>query len=177
MNLLKDRIKTTQKNHLISMVGNAGSLASSLLIISSLFHPLGYVGLGIYSAAMIGNFVYKKVSAYNFENNVGMVNRDPTDPMFEKIKKFEQSEKSIKVRINDFFKWITCRLDYHEKDKKASVDSFYEHADMTGGITSGAFNSNAQPARKGASKVAHVVSLQLLNLSSQLKINYQRVAH
>ena len=173
MDLLKDRIKTTQRNHLISLIGNAGSLISSIMVITSFLHPLGYVGLGIYAAAMIGNFIYKKVSAYNFETKIGMVNRETDDPMYATVKGYEQTEKTIGIRtqIFDFMKWFCYQLPYYKKDEVNSWDRFNKQEEMTGGIFSTADSGTLPPEQQGATPQSLMVSQTMYDMCLRLNID------
>lgn len=94
---LKVRLESTKTTYRVALISDSANLLSKALIVSKLFHPLGYVLMGVFTVGRFTMFVQRKISAYRFENEVGLIFRPKT---------IETHINDRFTRIKDFALWF-----------------------------------------------------------------------
>jgi hypothetical protein len=113
---LKTRLQSSKTTYTVSLISDASSLLSKALIISGLFHPLGFFLLGVFTLGSFTVFAQRKLSAYTFENEIGIILRPSTGLSTPKM--------NLKSRIKDFAIWF---FGFH---KYISIPKFLAPAHM-----------------------------------------------
>jgi hypothetical protein len=71
------------------------------LIFTSFLHPLGYGLVAAYVIGTTANFFHRQITTYQFENDLGLIERKPGSPFFDKDQKVR-----LYHRIADFSLWF-----------------------------------------------------------------------
>lgn len=98
------RLETTIKyKRLIVLIAAINFFLTPIIFISffSFMLPIGYGLIGAYLTFTLINFMYRQITTYNFENEMGLIRRRPEDPLYN----FNQNVNFVR-RITDFSKWF-----------------------------------------------------------------------
>lgn len=106
---LQGRLESTKTTYRVCLIADAANILSMALIISGIFHPLGFVLLGICTLGRLLAYVQRKISAYAFENRIGLIARDTEHDIYGLKNLFNERPHEplgTMERVKDFGKWF-----------------------------------------------------------------------
>lgn len=121
MNKLKERLEASKTTYKVALISDASSLLSKALIISGLFHPLGYFLLGVFTLGRFTVFVQRKISAYRFENQIGLIVKPHEIAVHE-------SQFTCITKVKDFAVWF---FGFHKYIPMPKIPKFHFYKNKT----------------------------------------------
>jgi hypothetical protein len=109
INILKNRLESNKHQKLISALSDAVNIIGNALIIASIAQPYFLTIWVTYSTfKIIGEFVFKQIQAYQFENNMKMINRSEEDSNLENSFDKLSTIQKASFKVKDFCRWYFC---------------------------------------------------------------------
>lgn len=117
---LKGKAELGLFNYKAAIVADTVSIVATALILSTLSLPVGYILSAGVIATYIGILASRKIATYQFENKMGMIQRDEGSPFLNNtfLPANALAEKSEKIEVSDtvldFTKWLFARHTYRK---------------------------------------------------------------
>ena len=120
VNTLEGRLNLTIRNYKAAMVADAISIVAAGIFVASFAGPAGYILSAAALSITIGIMVTRKVSTYQFENKMGLLEREKNSPFYNHSLwpnpvENERSKNRIGTvkTIRDFTRWLFMRHRYY----------------------------------------------------------------
>lgn len=143
---LQGRVKVTLNSEIASMVADIVYIAAAALFVASLAMPGGYILTAIGVSIYIGILVSKMDASYQFENKMGMIQRNMSSPFFKTSVLPTKTVRPVGLfaSVNDFMKWLFSIQVYHTEESLAALSNYSASFEKRGGFASFDYTGCAQ---------------------------------